>query len=154
MISSLPDQLRASQRAFAETGALHAAGLFSASGERRVVREDIGRHNAVDKVVGAAFTAGALPATDAVIVVSGRVAYEIVQKAAAAGAAAVVAVGAPSSLAVEAARATGLTLVGFTRDGRFNVYAGERRVVAGTGTAGGSISGSKGKQRARPDRRR
>ncbi len=145
VISSLPDQLRASQRAFAETGALHAAGLFSASGEPRVVREDIGRHNAVDKVVGAAFTAGALPATDAVVVVSGRVAYEIVQKAAAAGAAAVVAVGAPSSLAVEAARATGLTLVGFTRDGRFNVYAGERRVVGGTGSAGSSISGSKGK---------
>ena len=136
VISSLPDRLRASQRAFAETGALHAAGLFTASGERRLVREDIGRHNAVDKVVGALFKAGELPATNMILVVSGRVAYEIVQKAAAAGAVAVVAVGAPSSLAVEAARSAGLTLVGFARDGKFNVYAGGQRVV---GRAGATI---------------
>jgi FdhD protein len=124
VIASLPARLRAGQAAFAETGGLHAAGLFTAAGEIWLLREDVGRHNAVDKVVGAALAAGRLPAAGALLVVSGRLAYEIVQKAAVAGVAAVVAVGAPSSLAVDAARATHLTLIGFARDGKFNVYAG------------------------------
>jgi FdhD protein len=128
LISALPDRLRAGQSIFDETGGLHAAGLFNVDGTLWLLREDVGRHNAVDKVVGAAFSAGRLPATDSVLVVSGRVAYEIVQKAAAAGVVAVVAVGAPSSLAVDAARATNLTLIGFARDGKFNVYAGAGRV--------------------------
>jgi FdhD protein len=128
VISDLPATLRGGQAVFAETGGLHAAGLFDTHGRLLALREDVGRHNAVDKLVGAALMAGWLPATEAILAVSGRVAFEIVQKAVAAGVAALVAVGAPSSLAVEAARATGLTLVGFARDGRFNVYAGESRL--------------------------
>jgi FdhD protein len=128
VISSLPSTLRDGQAVFAETGGLHAAGLFDLTGRLLALREDVGRHNAVDKLVGAALTAGWLPATEAILAVSGRVAYEIVQKAAAAGVAGLVAVGAPSSLAVEAARTIGLTLVGFARDGRFNVYAGHDRL--------------------------
>jgi FdhD protein len=128
IIARLPEQLRGGQAVFEETGGLHAAALFSVSGELRAVREDVGRHNAVDKVIGALFRSGALPASDALLVVSGRVAYEIVQKAAAAGIAVLVAVGAPSSLAIDASRAAGMTLIGFARDGRFNVYTGERRL--------------------------
>ena len=128
IIATLPDRLRRAQAVFDETGGLHAAAVFNADGELQLVREDVGRHNAVDKTIGALLERGALPAKESVLVVSGRVAYEIVQKAAVAGFAAVVAVGAPSSLAVEAARAASLTLVGFARDGRFNVYAGEARV--------------------------
>jgi FdhD protein len=128
VVSALPDALRRRQRVFAETGGLHAAGLCTAEGELLVLREDVGRHNAVDKVVGASLDAGQLPAVGRVLAVSGRVAYEIVQKAAMAGVAAIVAVGAPSSLAIDAARAARMTLVGFARDGRFNVYAGEERV--------------------------
>ncbi len=127
-LAALPAQLRTGQAAFAETGGLHAAAVFAESGERLALAEDVGRHNAVDKVVGALLRSGQLPATGAVLVVSGRVAFEIVQKAAMAGVAAVVAVGAPSSLAVEAARSAGLTLAGFVRDGQFNVYAGIERV--------------------------
>lgn len=130
MLASLPDQLRSGQAVFAETGGLHAAALFGPVGERMAIAEDVGRHNAVDKVVGALVRDGRLPATGGVLVVSGRVAFEIVQKAAMAGASALVAVGAPSSLAIDAARTAGLTLVGFARDGCFNVYAGADRIIS------------------------
>ena len=129
LIVELPSRLRADQAVFAETGGLHAAGLFRTDGTLVALREDVGRHNAVDKLVGAALEAGLLPASDTLIAVSGRVAYEIVQKAAVAGVAGIVAVGAPSSLAVEAAQAAGLMLVGFARDGRFNVYTGQDRLA-------------------------
>jgi FdhD protein len=128
VITSIPARLRQGQAVFAETGGLHAAALCDVSGTPWLLREDVGRHNAVDKVVGAAFTAGRLPAVESLLAVSGRVAYEIVQKASAAGVVGIVSVGAPSSLAVEAARSAGMTLVGFVRDGRFNVYCGSERI--------------------------
>ncbi|HEX5068788.1 MAG TPA: formate dehydrogenase accessory sulfurtransferase FdhD [Vicinamibacterales bacterium] len=131
-IESIPGQLRRGQAVFAETGGLHAAALCGLDGRPWLVREDVGRHNAVDKVVGAALRARRLPAANALLAVSGRVAFEIVQKAAAAGVLGIVAVGAPSSLAVDAARAAGLTLVGFTREGRFNIYTGRERVTGPT----------------------
>jgi FdhD protein len=129
VIASIPSRLRGGQPVFAETGGLHAAALCDLDGEPWLVREDVGRHNAVDKVVGAALAADRLPATDSLLAVSGRVAYEIVQKASAAGVVGIVAVGAPSSLAVDAARAAGLMLVGFTREGRFNIYSGRERIA-------------------------
>jgi len=125
----LPDRLRDAQAVFDATGGLHAAGLFRANGARVVVREDVGRHNAVDKVVGHLARAGGLPASDTVLAVSGRVSYEIVQKAAVAGIPILCAVSAPSSLAVDAAHRTGQTVVGFLRGARFNVYAGPERVA-------------------------
>jgi FdhD protein len=128
VLGSLPSRLRSGQAVFEETGGLHAAALCSLAGDPWLIREDVGRHNAVDKVIGAALAAGRLPAVDSILVVSGRVAFEIVQKAAAAGVVAIAAVGAPSSLAVDAARAAGLTLAGFVRDGRFNLYTGHERV--------------------------
>lgn len=130
VVADIPSVLRARQSVFAETGGLHAAALIDRHGQPWVVREDVGRHNAVDKAIGAALSARRLPAADAVLAVSGRLAFEIVQKAALAGVPIVVAVGAPTSLAVDAARAADLTLIGFTRDGRFNVYTGARRVSA------------------------
>ncbi|MBN9620031.1 MAG: formate dehydrogenase accessory sulfurtransferase FdhD [Actinobacteria bacterium] len=128
VIAALPDALRVHQRGFRRTGGMHAAALADAAGELGPVREDVGRHNAVDKVVGAALLAGELPAQDRLLVVSGRVSFEIVQKAVAAGVAGIVAVSAPSSLAVDLAREYGLLLAGLVRDGRLNVYAGAELV--------------------------
>ena len=124
VLQALPDQVRQRQRTFERTGSLHAAGLATAGGELLVVREDVGRHNAVDKVTGWALFADRLPATDLLLVVSGRVSFEIVQKAVAAGVAGVVAVSAPSDLAVDLAREHDLVLAGMVRPGRMNVYAG------------------------------
>ncbi len=125
MLASVPDAVRAQQPLFARTGAVHAAAAFDASGAPVLVREDIGRHNAVDKVVGRLLLDGRLPATGLGLFLSGRASFEMVQKAWAAGFATVVAVSAPSSLAVEIARRANLVLVGFARDGRLNVYSPE-----------------------------
>ena len=128
-IAELPERLRAAQRTFDRTGGLHATGLFTADGELVLVREDVGRHNALDKAIGNRLLAGETPLGGTVAIVSGRASFELVQKAAVAGIPVLCAVGAPSSLAVDAARRLGLTLVGFLRDGRFNVYAGASRVA-------------------------
>jgi FdhD protein len=128
VLPRLPDVLREAQGLFESTGGLHAAGLFTAHGELVAVREDVGRHNAVDKLVGWAVMEGRLPLHDHLLMVSGRSSYEILQKALAAGIPVVCAVSAPSSLAVDLARRFGMTLVGFLRGERFNVYAGEERL--------------------------
>ncbi|HVX55692.1 formate dehydrogenase accessory sulfurtransferase FdhD [Nocardioides sp.] len=125
VVAGLPDTLRERQRAFAKTGGVHAAALADTRGDVRCEFEDVGRHNAVDKVIGRALLDGLLPATDHLLVVSGRVSFEIVQKAVAASVAGIVAVSAPSSLAVDLAREHGLLLAGMVRNGDLNVYAGE-----------------------------
>ena len=128
LLPSLVERLRSRQGVFTRTGGLHAAGLFSPSGESIVVREDVGRHNAVDKVVGRMLLDGRLPAHEAVLVVSGRAGYEIAQKSITAGIPVLAAVGAPSSLAVALSREFNQTLVGFLRGERFNVYAAPERL--------------------------
>jgi len=129
VVASLPDRLLAGQRTFAATGGLHATGLFTSGGELVCVREDVGRHNAMDKVVGWAFLEGLLPLASHILCVSGRLSFELVQKASVGGCPIVVAVGAPSSLAVELAADRGITLCGFVREGRVNVYSEPWRIV-------------------------
>lgn len=129
VILSLPGTLRQRQQVFDATGGLHAAALFTGQGELLAVREDVGRHNAVDKLVGQAFLKEELPWTDRILLVSGRASYELVQKALVAGAPILAAVGAPSSLAVETAARCNLTLIGFLRDGRFNIYTAPNRIT-------------------------
>jgi FdhD protein len=132
VLLALPAKMRAAQTTVAATGGLHAAALFNSTGNLVVLREDVGRHNAVDKVLGFAFLQDLLPLDRHVLLVSGRASFEILQKALAGRVAVVCAVSAPSSLAVEFARSNGQTLIGFLREGRFNIYAGEKRLGGAT----------------------
>jgi FdhD protein len=134
VIAAAPDGIRRQQEAFDRTGALHATGLFAADGELLVVREDVGRHNAMDKAIGSELLAGRWPLHGAFACVSGRASFELVQKAVLAGLAGLVAVGAPSTLAVSLAREHGMVLCGFARGGGFNIYSGGESVSSGRGS--------------------
>ncbi|MFB8128243.1 formate dehydrogenase accessory sulfurtransferase FdhD [Streptomyces mirabilis] len=137
LLAGLPDRLREAQRVFDRTGGLHAAALFTEDGEMLDVREDVGRHNAVDKLVGRALQRGDLPLSRTILLVSGRASFELAQKAVMAGIPVLAAVSAPSSLAVDLAAETGLTLVGFLRGPSMNVYAGEHRIALRAAAAQG-----------------
>jgi len=128
ILAALPDKLRAAQRIFDETGGLHAAAAFTTAGELVVIHEDVGRHNAVDKVVGTLLSAGLLPANDLGLLVSGRASFELMQKTLMAGMPLLAAISAPSSLAVDLAREFNITLVGFLRGNTFNIYSAEERI--------------------------
>lgn len=128
ILTALPDKLRAAQRIFDETGGLHAAAAFTTAGELMVIHEDVGRHNAVDKVVGTLLSAGLLPANDLGLLVSGRASFELMQKTLMAGMPLLAAISAPSSLAVDLAREFNITLVGFLRGNTFNIYSAEERI--------------------------